>query len=426
MSYSVNEQVDVAQKIANLHDANVLSDDSRLVEHAISNDKVFWSRGCPSQQKWVKVDSLNKSSFSGSDVMTFRLPMSGILEKNTFHLKLPTNMTISANEAQWAKGVVASCIKKRVIKIGGNVVSEIDEYGKLVVKHMKYNAPQQSLLAKDIIAGYYASATDVASADVVFLDDPIGKDFLKNSIPLFLCRKGAEITIEYHLDGTTNNFTSTNTGSNARTLTITNPQVIYRENSCPETIAKYQNTGMALHFNDYFHQSTAVASGANLATISHQGWEGRLIGSESYLYHDADLANDTDNAKLWKDQINDLTGVKVYMANKQIVMDRQIEDPKTECWLLSVAYAGYATNPDAYQPSLTSWGVLDNDFRIAIPVSHAGKNVHSGYKDQAEYKINLIFNTASEDLTVHTWFKMSKNAVFSPTEGFVVDERVIH
>ena len=398
-------------------------------DHPIHPETRVYHPNEPEQSRFRKIYAVNTGSYStsGNRKFTIEVPTEGIMQKKTCRLVIPSTLAISANQAAWARGEAGSCLQRLKVSIGKNTASDIDYYGVLAVKKRKFDYANQNTLSKSAVIGYYAAQTDVAAAEQDFIIEFVPGHILNQSIPLFLLDNGSKLKIEFEIGSDTNVYTATNTGSNARTLTIASPYLIYREINDEASKATY-NQGMGIQFLDFTGEKKAVAATTNSFTLDHRHHAGRLMGAEVYSMHDADEVSHTEHNKLWYDNPNDLTEVKVEYQNRQIVIDSNIEKPKgSEGWLLNELWSESAgDSKTAYSPSVSSWGGVDGDWRLCIPLSSLPhRKGHAGYKQDRTLTLTLSYSSTSEALNLYPFYVTSKTIHFGADGRFKIDELVL-
>ena len=398
-------------------------------DHPVHPETRVYFPNEPEASRFRKVYAVSTGSYgtSGNRKFTIEMPTEGIAQKNTCRIVIPSTLAISANQAAWARGEAGACLQRLKVSIGKRTVSDIDYYGILAVKKRKFDYANQNTLAKSAVIGYYASQTDVAAAEQDFIIEFVPMHILNQSIPLFMLDNSSKVKIEFEIGSDTNVYTATNTGTNARTLTINSPYLIYREENSDAAKDAYRQ-GQGLHFLDFTGEKKVVPVSTTSVTLDHRHSGGRFMGAEVYSMHNADEVSHTEHNKLWYDNPNDLTEVKVEYQNRQILIDSNIEKPKgSEAWLLNELWSASASDSKtSYSPSISSWGGADGDWRLAIPISALPhRQGHAGYKQDRNLTLTLSYSTTSEALNLYPFYVTSKTIHFSGNGRVKVDELVL-
>lgn len=236
-------------------------------------------------------------------VLTVELPRSGFLhgKKGAFLFNL--DLACETNEAQLCRGVSGMVFREIRTYVGSELVDACQENTRLIVQHFKHRRSADWFTAHGNQIGYYASATDIdglgAQTYLMYLPDD---HFLANDIDL---SNLPNIKIEFEV-GTSSTWSTTNTGSNPRTFTISNMKYV----AVVDTTKRGPEV-QDIHYTSRLVYKKPIASGETTFEWSSQLNASGVRGVEVFFYHTTDLTADSVNDKLWDTQGNSITSAKI-------------------------------------------------------------------------------------------------------------------
>lgn len=354
---------------------------------------------------------------SGESLCKIELPQSGVWYGKDAVLSFDLGLTISSNEAQLVRGNAGCVWDKMRVLVGGLVVHDYGRMGFQNVQRMKWTRPTDWITNLGPSIGYYASATDVAAATVRYFIPMPDKCLLTKNLPLF---KMPKIEVELILDQTTNNYTSTNTGSNARSVTVSNISLIapiYKATPAVKSLFAKDVVGTVDTFTNHYD---SIANGATTQTFKIPVSGSSIAGFETYFLHASDVTSHTLNDKYWDTQFLSTSKVEVYVDGETLIPRGISGDEGVQFLYHAMRYFDYDINSRDYQfmVPINNFDTTDGDFVVAVKLS-AFNNVVSGISKQSTLEIKWQ-GSAGEAALAYTYVKYNRLFKIPAAGGFEI------
>lgn len=343
------------------------------------------------------------TAITGASTVSFQLPNSGYWEGNKAAILYNLTINISSNEAHLARGNAWAPFNQVTVLYNNVAVWTLKDAHIFMVQYMKWRKSADWYGNAGPTIGYYSSATDVAAAAneyILFLPDECP---LSKKLDLSRGRWALELSI----NGTTSEWTSTNTGSNARTFSANGFKLIAPVHNNPITSDMAQNV---LHYREYRSVPLDVVNGSSTVVQSANLSSGIISGIESYFYHSADLTADTLNDKLWDTQFLACTSWSVNLGGKTLTQQPIVPTNGCQLYYHLLNYLGYSIS-DSSKPNneslINNIDATDGDAVFAMNFNYDNEAVDLSKSKISDLRIEWRM-TVGESTKLYTFIRYDR------------------